>query len=46
MESNGILHGGVYNRPRDKGIGEACIWGDSFYFEGLKLATRQWTPYW
>ncbi len=39
-ESNALLLQGVYDQPKDVGVGEGNLWGDYFYLEALARAVR------
>lgn len=46
MESNGLLHHGIYVRGHADD-GECCMWGDYFYMEALmRLKDKNWKMYW
>lgn len=46
-ESNALLLHGVQSKPAGRGIDEASLWGDYFYFEALVRATQPtWKMYW
>jgi unsaturated chondroitin disaccharide hydrolase len=44
--SNGLLLHAVYNKPKNEGVDECCIWGDYFYLELLVRLGGAWAPYW
>ncbi len=39
-ESNALLLQGVYDQPKDVGVGEGNLWGDYFYLEALARAIQ------
>ena len=46
-EKEGLLDHGVYAFSEGKGIDEANLWGDYFYFEALvRLVNPDWNRYW
>jgi unsaturated chondroitin disaccharide hydrolase len=44
--SNGLLLHAVYNKPKNEGVDECCVWGDYFYLELLSRFLLSWKPYW
>ncbi|MGO4937850.1 glycoside hydrolase family 88 protein [Fundicoccus sp. Sow4_H7] len=45
-DSNAVLKHAVYDKNNDKGVDEAMIWGDYFYFESLVRLNQSWNLYW
>ncbi len=47
INEEGLLLHGVYAHHEGKGIDEANLWGDYFYFEALmRVAHPEWNRYW
>jgi unsaturated chondroitin disaccharide hydrolase len=45
-KANGVLLHAVYDKPKNVGVDECCIWGDYFYFEALVRTLKDWKLYW
>jgi unsaturated chondroitin disaccharide hydrolase len=45
-DEDGILRGGLCDRPHGRGVNECCLWGDYFYLEALARARRGWSSFW
>lgn len=46
-DQEGLLQHGVYAYSENKGVDEANLWGDYFYFEALmRLKNPSWSTYW
>ena len=45
-DEDGILRGGVCNRPQGHGVNECCLWGDYFFVEALARQSTAWSSFW
>ncbi|WML55102.1 glycoside hydrolase family 88 protein [Neobacillus sp. PS3-12] len=44
--TNALLLHGVYFKKQNKGVNEACLYGDYFYLEALTRCKLNWQKYW
>ncbi len=44
--ANGLLYHAVYNKNKNNGVDECCLWGDYFYFEALVRCKEPWQLFW
>jgi len=45
-DEDGILRGGLCDRPLGRGVNECSLWGDYFYLEALARARPGWSSFW